>query len=298
MSIEDKIFYNEASATKLGWTPEWFGCEEFDDELLTAIATYQDDHDLTPDGLCGPGTFRRIYVQRISEIDYHAHKEVESRSGNAIIYNGEPFPIEWDKVVLWTEEGGLKAKKYSDYTGKPKRDIKMFVVHWDVCTSSQTCQKVLDRRGCSVTFLLGADGTIQQTCDMQHATWHAGRSLNRKVTGIEVNCAYYPKYGPWYIRHGFGERPIWEGKVHGTKLKPHLGFYPVQIEALKALLKAVSLATGMPLQTPDTDTVHPPARRGDYRGVVHHYQLTRGKIDSAGPEGWLAKAIEEIKDAT
>ena len=22
----DKIFYNEGSAAKLGWTPDWFGC--------------------------------------------------------------------------------------------------------------------------------------------------------------------------------------------------------------------------------------------------------------------------------
>ena len=30
----DKIFYNEASANKLGWTPEWFGCKDYDEELI------------------------------------------------------------------------------------------------------------------------------------------------------------------------------------------------------------------------------------------------------------------------
>ena len=29
----DKIFYNQASAAKLGWTPEWFGAYEFNEEL-------------------------------------------------------------------------------------------------------------------------------------------------------------------------------------------------------------------------------------------------------------------------
>ena len=33
----DKIFYNEGSAAKLGWTPDWFGCDDFDDDLLRFI---------------------------------------------------------------------------------------------------------------------------------------------------------------------------------------------------------------------------------------------------------------------
>ena len=34
---EDKIFYNEASAAKLGWEPEWFGATEFDETLTKKI---------------------------------------------------------------------------------------------------------------------------------------------------------------------------------------------------------------------------------------------------------------------
>ena len=34
MSVSDKLFYNEASAAKLGWTPRWFGCKEFNDNLF------------------------------------------------------------------------------------------------------------------------------------------------------------------------------------------------------------------------------------------------------------------------
>ena len=33
----DKIFYNQASSSKLGWQPGWFGQTEFDDDLLDAI---------------------------------------------------------------------------------------------------------------------------------------------------------------------------------------------------------------------------------------------------------------------
>jgi len=299
MGIEDKIFYNEASAAKMGWTPMWFGCEDFDDDLVDAITQWQRSNDLTADGLCGPGTFRRKYNERINEIDIYVHKETESRARNCIIYNGTPYPIKWDMVVLWTQLDALEANKgcYSDYSGKPKRDIKMFVCHWDVCTSSETCQKVLNKRGISVTFMIGADGTIYQTCDMQHATWHAGgRKWNHSSTGVEINNAYYPKWGSWYVRHGFGERPVWNGKVHGTTLDNHLGFYPVQLAALKALIEAVSNATGMPLETPDTTTVYPDAAANDYRGVVHHYHLKRGKIDCAGLD--LVELVEDIKNGS
>ena len=33
----DKIFYNEASAAKMGWEPEWFGADDFDDDLIEKI---------------------------------------------------------------------------------------------------------------------------------------------------------------------------------------------------------------------------------------------------------------------
>ena len=297
MTEDDKIFYNEGSAAKMGWTPLWFGCEDFDEDLIVAIIEFQKENDLTADGLCGPSTFRRIYNERVNSVDFHAKPDVQSKSGNYIIYNGRKYPIHWDMVKLWTEIDGLEARKgcYSDYSGKDDRDIKMFVCHWDVTTSAKTTQKVLNKRGISVTFLIGADGCIYQTCDMQHATWHAGgRKWNHSSTGVEINNAYSMKYGPWYVRHGYGERPVWRGNVHGQTLKQHLGFYPVQIQALKALIKAVSIATGMPLRTPDTDTVYKEAAANDYRGIVHHYNLKRGKIDCAGLD--LVQLVEDIKN--
>jgi hypothetical protein len=38
-----KNFYNEASASKLGWDPSWFGEDEFDDELVQAIEKLPDE---------------------------------------------------------------------------------------------------------------------------------------------------------------------------------------------------------------------------------------------------------------
>ena len=67
----DKDFYNEASANKLGWDPTWFGENHFDEKLVKAIQKWQRQHNTKDAGLCGPGTYRRIWTQRQDEIsDY------------------------------------------------------------------------------------------------------------------------------------------------------------------------------------------------------------------------------------
>jgi len=286
----DKHFYNEASAKKLGWEPGWFGERYFDDKLVRAIKKWQKAHGLSGDGLCGPMTFRRLWTSRQSEID--EYKPTECHYSNYVVYNGEFYPIEWDKFVLWSEKGGLQAKPghYYDYAGRPKRKIRYFVNHWDVCLSSASCQGVLDRRGISVHFLIDNDGTIYQTLDMQHAAWHAGSSrTNRPSIGVEITNAYYPKYQDWYVKHGHGERPMIEDAwVHGTKLDPFLGFYPEQIKALKALWKAIHGATEIPYETPTsqfgkTSTKYEQqVAYGKYSGFVSHYHVSKSKIDCAG----------------
>ena len=67
----DKNFYNEASASKLGWKPDWFGAKYFDEELVEKIKEWQRANKLTADGLCGPSTHRRIYNERISNLEEH-----------------------------------------------------------------------------------------------------------------------------------------------------------------------------------------------------------------------------------
>jgi hypothetical protein len=136
--------------------------------------------------------------------------------------------------------------------------------------------------------LIDNDGTMYQTLDMQHAAWHAG-NVNRKSVGVEISNAYYPRYQDTYVRKGFGERPIIDGAwVHGTKLDPFLGFYPVQIEALKALWQAVHKAADVPYRTPlnqfdKTSTGYEQAwSYGSERGFVSHYHVYKKKIDCAG----------------
>ena len=298
----DKDFYNQASASKLGWDPTWFGERFFDDKLVRAIKKWQRCRGLSADGLCGPMTFRRIWTERQATI--HEHKPEHQNYSNYIVYNGDYFPIEWEKVILWSEEDGLKANEgtYYDYTGRPKRTIRYFVNHWDVCLSSHSCAKVLNKRGISVHFMIDNDGTIYQSVDMQHGAWHAGSSrANRASVGVEITNAYYLKYQDTYIKRGHGERPIVEGAwVHGSQLDPFLDFYPIQIEALKALWKAIHGATGIPYEAPVSQFGKTSTRYvqevpyGKFSGFVSHYHVSKRKIDCAGLD--IKELLEEVKN--
>lgn len=296
----NKIFYNEGSAAKLNWDPTWFNCSNFDEDLIDAIKKFQRSHDLKADGLCGPTTFRRLYTERASNIDSFKPVSIKEKDSAFIVHKGNFIPIEWPKVVLWSETDGLKLSKgYTSYF--QERDIKMFVNHWDVCLSSETCVKVLNRRGISVHFCIDNDGTIYQLIDTNHAAWHAGsKKWNHSSIGVEIANAYYPKYQGWYERNGYGKRPVIEGEsVHGRSMKPFLGFYDVQIEALKALWKACHEGIGIPYKCPTDNNgetlkkVSTSAAANRFKGFVSHYHLTRKKIDCAGLD--IKNLLEDLK---
>ena len=86
-------------------------------------------------------------------IDDFIPNDVDEKEEAHIVHAGNFTKINWPKVVLWSEPGGLKTTKgYTPYF--EKRDIKMFVNHWDVCLNSKTCAKVLNKRGISVHFCI------------------------------------------------------------------------------------------------------------------------------------------------
>ena len=280
----DKVFYNEGSAAKLGWEPDWFGATDFDESLIKKITQFQKSIGTTADGLCGPNTFRRIWTDREKDIGHYYPDEVkESANESYLLYNNDYVPINWKRVVLPFNNGGKRfTKGYKKQFSKRKIDLG--VTHWDVCLNADSCFKVLTRRGLSIHFTIDNDGTIRQHLDMNHIAYHAGSTKwNAKSVGVELSNAYYPKYQSWYRQHVGEERPLVSGAiVHGTRLKPFTGFYPVQLEALKALWAAVSQACDIPLQSPTARTAYRGASSGKYRGFVHHYHLTKKKIDCAG----------------
>ena len=292
----DKIFYNESSAKSLGWEPSWLGAKAFDDSLIRKIRAFQRDNGLKPDGLLGPGTFRRLVAHREAQEDYDNQVEIQPGE-KVILYKGKKFPIKWDKVVLPTDDGGMQHDNGYQHM-KRKRKVSMFVAHWDVCLNSKSCFRVLNKtsRSASIHFAIDNDGTIYQFLDMNHIAWHASkRSVNKKSVGVEISNAYYPKYQNWYKKNGFGERPmITDATVHGKKMEPFMDFYDIQKEALKALMEAVHNALDIPLEAPEGDTVVKEVASGKYKGFVHHFNVVKNKIDCAGLD--LGKIVEDIKN--
>ena len=285
MAVKDQLFYNKASALKLGWDPSWFSAKEFDEKLITNIRKYQRGHGLAADGLCGPMTFRRINTEREALLE----EEYESLDGNHIICEDELIPIEWDKVVNLRDDNNLALPKGFKKYKKNKRNVKMIVTHFDVCLSAKSCKRVLEKKGISSHFAIDNDGTIYQMVDTQHEGWHAGnRKVNKAAVGIDISNAVYTKYQKWYRRKGFGSRPIVEKvKVHGRYVKECLGFYPVQLEAYKALVKTLCAHYDIPIQMPmDKEgnvlrAVHKETKAGKFNGIVNHFHITRGKWDTA-----------------
>lgn len=292
----DKIAYNKKTAKELGWSPNWFGSSVFDDSLIENIKKAQRDWGITDDGLVGPSTFRRIYTKKEAEAENLISDTMLHH--NTILCGTKMVPINWSKVNVYVEPDSLKVNRFKPVKEKVRKP-NMFVLHWDVCLSSSSCVDVLNKRGLSVHFSIDNDGTIHQLMNTQDIAYHAGsRVVNNNSIGVEISNAYYTKYNKIYKDRGFGERTLVNNvKVHNIILKEHLDFYPIQLDALKALTKALNVAYDIPLVCPmDGDsqciTEHEDVKSGAFNGVVNHYNITKNKIDCAGLD--LPKLLKEI----
>lgn len=294
----DKDFYNEASADKLGWSPNWFipGYYLFDRKLQNAIRLFQKSYRLAADGMCGPTTYRRVLAQVESQLISVAEQSVKEGS-DVLWYNGNPINIDWPKDKVRTfKDSDFNfpiSKGFTKYSRK--RTVKSFVNHWDVCLSSMSCAKVLAKRNVSVHFCIDNDGTIIQLHDINEACWHAGNSkVNHSSVGVEISNAYYPKYQSWYKRNVGKERPMMEGALAQNKpLKPFMWFYPEQIEALKVLWKAIHEGCGVPLKSPAEKWAYDKvAAGGRFEGFMNHFHCSKKKIDVGGLD--IEKLLLEV----
>ena len=278
--------YNKKSAKKLGWEPSWFETGSFDDELTDSIKEFQMRHGLQQDGLCGPMTYRRIVLQR----EAAKGDAIDSDAQKYIICDGEKIAIEWPSVVNLYDVNNYALPKSCYRRHKPnKRDVRMVITHFDVCLSAASCKRVLQKKGISSHFAIDNDGTICQMVDPQHEGWHAGkRAVNKAAIGIDISNAVYTKYQSWYRKKGFGNRPVLQNvKIHGSKIKECLGFYPVQLESYKVLVKTLCKYYGIPLEMPMNSSgkvlrgVEKSVLKGKFRGIANHFHVTRGKWDTA-----------------
>lgn len=295
----DKEFYNEASASKLGWEPEWFipGHKLFDKKLTSAIKKWQQARGLTADGMCGPGTFRIVNAEVEALSDAESSGWI-SNDSDVIWWQDKAIKIDWpsDKVHTFKDPGFPYPISTGVTKNSRKRTIKSFVNHWDVCLSSMSCAKVLAKRGVSVHFCIDNDGTIIQLHDINDSCWHAGnRNVNKYSIGVEISNAYYPKYQSWYVKNGFGKRPMMSGALAQNKeLDPFTWFYPAQLEALDALWKAVHEGCGIPLEAPATKWAYDAeCGAGRFKGIMNHFHCSKKKIDVGGLD--IEQRIKKLK---
>jgi len=279
-----KIRFNKKSSKKLGWTPEWFGLSEFDADLIDEVLIFQKNHDLKQDGMVGINTFRRLQLYREANI---------FGDENKILINGKKHAIGWHKVKLDL----MPSNCYR--TVRTTRKPHVIVTHFDVCTSAESCKRVLEKRGISTHFAIDNDGTIIQLVDTNNIAWHA-KSANKYAIGIDISSAYYMRYFKTYTKKGLEPRPIIrDSVVHGRRLEAHLGYYPEQIQAYKALVRYLCKAYNIPLDYPKdangklSTTVNKDAAKNKFRGIVNHYNLTRNKIDTVGLK--IDEIVESIK---
>jgi len=214
-----------------------------------------------------------------------------------IICNHEHYPIAWDKVCTFNDEGGFTTPELNYKTVNPqkRRKPKLLTIHWDACLDTKSCVEILENRGLSVHFCIDNDGTIYQLLDTQHIAWHA-KGVNSRSIGVEISNACNLKYKSHYDP----PRPIVKGAViHKRKLKPFMGFYPVQVAALKALTKALHQAYDIPLECPldngkMVNTVSCDVTRNRFSGVIGHYHVSYNKTDPAGLD--ILKMLQEVKE--
>ena len=296
--MSEKInLYNKNKSEALGWKPEWFGCSSFDQNLIDAIKDFQKRMGLTVDGMCGSGTFRIINAEMQSRENLESLGWVTD-SSDVIWWNNTPIKIDWpsEKVHTFKDPGFPYPISKGVTKNSSKREIKSFVTHWDVCLNSMSCAKVLVKKNISIHFCIDNDGTIIQLHDLNDSCWHAGnRHQNKHSVGVEISNAYYPKYQSWYKRNVGKERPIMSGALAQNKtLKDFTWFYPEQLEALKALYKAIHEGCDVPYNSPDTKWAYDSdCANGRFKGFMNHFHCSKKKIDCGGLD--IEKILKELK---
>jgi len=200
--------------------------------------------------------------------------------------------------------------------------VDQFVLHFDACSLSRTCFKVLqDLRGLSVHFMLDVDGTIYQTIDLRDTTWHATKSNTRSI-GIEIaNIGAYAAREAWQLENwyardehgtrlsiparitetgirtpGFIGRPARADRVYGEIQGEDLQQYDFTLEQYASLVKlTAALCREFPKIKPDaprdddgrvlTRALSEDAWR-EFSGILGHFHVQTNKNDPGPAFDW------------
>ena len=257
-------------------------------------------------------------IEWVSGNQQYAPTRFGLRHGAAATQKYEPDQLEQIRGGGWTLPQLQKV-------------VDQFVIHYDVCPTSEICFKVLhDMRGLSVHFMLDVDGTIYQTLDLKERTWHATISNNRSI-GIEIaNMGAYgidqstSSLDRYYKKDDKGNvsfdlspqlmkavrnknaslKPVRNelivGEIQGSKLRQY-DFTKEQYAALIKLTAALSeVFPEIKLEYPkDADgklilKALPRDEWSSFKGVLGHYHVQPDKSDP-GPAFQWDKVIDGAK---
>lgn len=260
-------YYRERLAWSLpgDWPPDVASAE-----FALRVAAFQKEHgSLTVDGVLGPKTLAALGGGTFTP-----------PAGEFLIVRGEklsvPFP-----VVTWNEPGGMSfygKKGWTKRRDPSGKDVNLFVLHWDGCTSSSQCFHVLLERGLSVHLMLDGDGTVYQALDLADArAWHAG-DVNERSIGVEIQ-------NPVQLHRNKWQKPpreiVMDPGVHGGHAYEHLDFYDIQMKRVVELADVLCARFGIPRDLPlgpGGDVLRALAPSG-FRGVCGHYHVSKSKPD-------------------
>ena len=290
------------------------------------------------------------------------------KRGEVIVVAGQKIAI-GTPVILWTDPGGhnayapnpgaeaqAKADKKAVSPGfgvrrhglseTQQQEVKstgwtlpllqqavdQFVIHYDVCGTSQRCFDVLRNRNLTVHFMLDLDGTLYQTLDLQEAAYHATKANGRSI-GIEIaNMGAYSKgelasspLPRWYEKDAQGRtqihlpesaqvptlskggeplRPSRNEPIVGTVQGQDLTMYDLTPQQYEALAK---LTTGLCTTFPKIHRDLPRDAQGKvvdhklddtvynrYEGILGHFHVQLNKTDP-GPAFQWDRVLEAAK---
>ncbi len=259
---------NPYYVNRFGHQP-WADADSWTALFAYRIATVQNGAGLIVDGVFGPKTRASMGTHKMAApVDY-------------LLIGGEkvrvPFP-----VVDWRDKGGMSFYDFPSSWRATDREPDMFVLHWDVCPSSQSCFQVLVQRGLSVHLMMDADGVVYQALDLLGcAAAHAYSkevegSENERSIGIEINNPVLPgNYG--VMDTEIDGRTILrdQPKANSDETWTLLDYTDIQKQRVVHLCEAVCDALKIPKSIPSASGLlgAPPV------GVVGHYHLNSGKID-------------------
>lgn len=199
------------------------------------------------------------------------------------------------RVVLWDEPKGLNFIPHGRFSKKGK--CQQFTTHWSVTYRAKHMCDGLVARGLSVNFMIDDDcdkdgySTVYQCLPLKYFGWSQGKQFNTLGHGVEVSympqCWSTPGLYSEYNRKRYNV-PLHKtttAPIHGTKLKVFLPT-KAQMNSLIALTWGYTeLYPHVPAKFPKKNgeyitTVLP--KPETYEGLVNHYHLKRGKVDTAG----------------